>query len=99
MADRPYQHRCWKGLRAEVLARDGHDCQIRDPGCTGRATHVDHIVSWRMPGGSWFATTNLRAACAHCNLGRSNEQAAQLWLAETEVLDVGPSEGIEPGRW
>lgn len=69
-------HRWPKGLREHILARDSRwcrklgawvpHCQIRGPGCTHRATHVDHVVS-PLEGGSWFDPPNLRAACASCN--------------------------------
>jgi 5-methylcytosine-specific restriction endonuclease McrA len=54
--------------RQRILARDGYRCQLRLPGCTGRATHVDHIVP-RGVGGT-DDDSNRRAACAACNLRR-----------------------------
>lgn len=65
--------RAWRRLRAVILARDGHVCQIPDytPDgeiCGAPATHVDHIVQ-RWAGGT-DAPANLRAACAPCNLKR-----------------------------
>jgi 5-methylcytosine-specific restriction endonuclease McrA len=35
----------WRKVRALVLARDGGQCMIQLSGCTGRATHCDHIVA------------------------------------------------------
>lgn len=58
----------WRTIRAYVLARDHHTCQIGSEGCTGAATHVDHIVPRELGGGD--EETNLRAACERCNLGR-----------------------------
>lgn len=63
--------RDWRRLRAWVLDRDGHRCQVpRADGqrCNQHATHVDHIVE-RQAGGT-DAPDNLRAACAGCNLRR-----------------------------
>lgn len=56
-------------LRPMVLDRDGHVCQVRLPGCVGKATHVDHII----PGGP-NELTNLRAACAPCNIRRAHRK-------------------------
>ena len=66
--------RNWRTVRALVLARDGHACQIRLDGCTGTATNVDHIVP-RADGGS-HDPSNLRAACEHCNKSRGARWAA-----------------------
>ena len=57
--------RPWRRLRMLILERDGFTCQLRLPGCTGFATHVDHRVS-RRDGGS-DDPLNLQAACASCN--------------------------------
>lgn len=56
----------WRRVRLVVLERDGWLCQVRMPGCTTKAEHVDHIVPWRL-GGPVFDEANLRAACASCN--------------------------------
>lgn len=60
--------RAWRRLRAAVLERDGHVCQVRLV-CDGApATHVDHIVP--VVDGGRDDPGNLRAACAACNLRR-----------------------------
>ena len=59
----------WRRIRAAVLRRDKHRCTINAPGCTGRATHADHIVLRSMGGDD--SLDNLRAACESCNLGRA----------------------------
>ncbi len=55
----------WRKVRAQVLARDGHQCQLRLDGvCTYRATHVPHLHGKDLgdhPSG-------LVASCAACNL-------------------------------
>ena len=38
-----YQSKAWKAARKRQLERDRYQCQIRGPGCTRRATTVDHI--------------------------------------------------------
>jgi 5-methylcytosine-specific restriction protein A len=60
--------RQWRTIRARILRRDGHACQLRLPGCTVTATHVDHIVP--VINGGTDNPVNLRAACAACNLAR-----------------------------
>lgn len=73
----------WQHTRRAVLARDGERCQLRrlagwGPTCGRPAEHVDHLmpVSW---GGSSDAS-NLRAACARCNLRKGARPPAG-WLA------------------
>lgn len=56
-------------VRALVLERDGHRCQIRGPECLGVADTVDHIVP-RALGGPLYDPANLRAACHVCNASR-----------------------------
>lgn len=71
----------WQTIRKKILERDAHLCQIAAPGCTGRATQVDHIVPVAK-GGSWWDTSNLRAACARCNVARnrtSTLKASRRW--------------------
>ena len=70
MTAAPINTRRWKRTRALVLARDKHECQLQWPGCTGRATHVDHITPRRFGGSNDVA--NLRAACGVCNLKRGD---------------------------
>lgn len=62
----------WQKLRLQILARDNGLCQIRRPGCTTTATHVDHIVPV-MHGGQWWNPDNLRAACQRCNIAAGNQ--------------------------
>lgn len=56
--------------RRAVLERDGWRCQVVRDGfrCGRPATHVDHIVPLAAGGGDELS--NLRAACATCNLAR-----------------------------
>jgi 5-methylcytosine-specific restriction endonuclease McrA len=70
--DTPYAMPQWRRIRLYVLARDKYECQIRMPGCKGRATAADHIVPW-LDGGAWLAPENLRAACGSCNSARANK--------------------------
>lgn len=61
----------WPAIRRTILERDGHTCQIRRPGCTVRATQVDHIVGLEQ-GGAPYDPRNLRASCRSCNVGKGN---------------------------
>ncbi len=57
--------------RPIVLMRDRYTCQLRLPGCTTRATTVDHVVP-RSEGGKSLMS-NLVAACGSCNRAKSNQ--------------------------
>jgi 5-methylcytosine-specific restriction protein A len=57
----------WQQLRADILDRDGHQCQIRYDVCTGYATVVDKIVPAARRPDLARDPRNLRAACLDCN--------------------------------
>lgn len=57
--------RAWRHVRSAVLVRDGHLCQLRLPGCTIHATHVDHVIA--LAHGGTDEPHNLQASCPHCN--------------------------------
>jgi 5-methylcytosine-specific restriction endonuclease McrA len=57
--------RSWRKVRAGVLLRDGHACQLAIDGtCTGRATTVHHVLGKAMGDDP----AHLVASCAPCNL-------------------------------
>lgn len=56
----------WRRIRAAVLIRDNHLCQLRLDGCQGRATHVHHTGPREVVGDD---PRRLLAACARCNMG------------------------------
>lgn len=58
----------WRRLRAEVLLRDGHVCQL----CGAKATHVDHKVAV-LHGGTDYPD-NLQALCQRCNLEKGTRR-------------------------
>lgn len=70
-----YDDKQWRKVRSLVLDRDGHLCQIRDPGCLLDATHADHIIR-PADGGGRFDPENLRAACSRCNQARGGKVGA-----------------------
>jgi hypothetical protein len=61
----------WRHIRRQVLERDGWLCQLRGPGCTGRATEVHHLYGRLRPGSPLgpadYDVTLLAAACRDCN--------------------------------
>lgn len=63
--------RAWRRTRALVLNRDRHQCRLQLDGCTRAAEHVDHVIP-RSKGGTDHPS-NLRAACAPCNLTRGTD--------------------------
>jgi 5-methylcytosine-specific restriction protein A len=76
----------WRRVRAQVLKRDRNRCQLQEPGCTGKATQVDHIVSVGA-GGAPLDLRNLVAACPTCNgrkAGREATKARNAWKRQPE---------------
>lgn len=75
-------------LRRLVLLRDQHQCQLRLPGCTVRATEIDHKVPL-MHGGT-DDLSNLQAACGHCNRGKGGVLLASngtaVWMRRPHAL-------------
>jgi 5-methylcytosine-specific restriction endonuclease McrA len=61
----------WRRIRRQVLDRDGHQCQLRLDGCTGRADEVHHRYGRVTPGqplnSSDYDPALLVAACQNCN--------------------------------
>lgn len=54
----------WRKIRARVLKRDGHLCQM----CGAVATHCDHIIPRRLGGSD--SMDNLQSLCKRCNLAK-----------------------------
>jgi 5-methylcytosine-specific restriction protein A len=73
-ADRGYDQ-AWRLLRLKILIRDGWQCQLRRPGCIGKATEVDHIVPLSK-GGQRLDASNAQAACKPCNSGKRDRTIA-----------------------
>jgi 5-methylcytosine-specific restriction endonuclease McrA len=59
-----YRDSTYQRNRKIVLGRDPL-CRLRLPGCTGKSTTVDHVISVAKGGGNDL--DNLVGACAHCN--------------------------------
>jgi 5-methylcytosine-specific restriction enzyme A len=67
----------WPAIRAYVLTRDGHQCQLRYAGCTSVATEADHITA-----GDDHRTVNLQAACSPCHATKSAREGGTAWAAK-----------------
>lgn len=70
-----------KRTRFEVLKRDGFRCRYCGTSSLSALLHVDHVIP-RAEGGS-DDPTNLVAACAACNLGKSDVQLDDSRLPRT----------------
>lgn len=56
----------WRKVRAHVLDRDNHRCQLKVYGvCTGHATHAHHTQGREVTGDD---PRHIVAACEACNL-------------------------------
>lgn len=77
----------WRQVRALVLARDGYQCQIKGPRCTGVADTVDHIVALK-DGGAMYDPAGLRAACLRCNAGRRDDPTTAPDPTRVEIRTV-----------
>ena len=54
----------WRKIRARILNRDGHSCQM----CGQEATTVDHIIPRKV--GGQDNDDNLQALCNRCNTSK-----------------------------
>jgi HNH endonuclease len=88
----------WRYIRACILRRDHHKCQI----CGNWASEVDHIVELT-DGGSFHDWTNLRSLCEKCHnaktqmmrKARAATKKTQRKAAETEVKEFLRSRGMK----
>lgn len=64
--------RSWRKVRAFVLDRDAHRCQIRKPGCTEHAETVHH----KLGRGVSEDPADLEAACWPCNRGEGSPETS-----------------------
>ena len=78
LALEPSHHRPdWRRARAQALARDNHECQLRImPGCTRAATQVHHIRALAR-GGDRSELTNLVSVCGYCHNVLSSQESAR----------------------
>jgi 5-methylcytosine-specific restriction enzyme A len=89
VADRRYSTQAWQRLRLQVLARDGHACQIGGPRCRGRANTVHHILPSSTHPELFWDPSNLQAACGACNFaGGAYLTAEKRRATREEVVDL-----------
>jgi len=70
--------RAWAEIRARVLKRDGHTCQMQAHGCEGEASQVDHRVpQWA---GGTDDESNLWSLCTCCHERKTQEDKHEYWL-------------------
>lgn len=77
----------WRRLRLVILERDGWECRIRAPGCTTKATEVDHIIPLSADGPP-YDPANLRASCERCNRSRGGRTGAKRLRALREANEA-----------
>lgn len=78
----------WRRVRAYVLERDRHACQLAYEGCTVRATAVDHIIERRdLPAGSTLHLDeqNLRAVCWSCHSRKTHRKTPAVHAPPSRV--------------
>ena len=75
-----YTHRAWRRLRAALLP--DATCHWRFPGCTTRATVLDHLIDTAtIPRGRIDLATDpavVVPACHRCNSVRAGQRSARL---------------------
>lgn len=83
----PRQTRAWRTLRAQVLAEEPI-CWLQFDGiCTGPSTTGDHVISVEERPDLALVRTNVRGACAACNLARGRTPADLLERRSPPALD------------
>lgn len=96
--DKLYTTKAWRDLRLRILARDGHQCQIRlRDVCTGMATEVDHIIPRVEAPDLGMVPSNLRAACKACNLYLGGRVGAARASRSSRRTRAGKADGF--GSW
>lgn len=80
---RPGRRAFPKRTARHILRRAGHTCQLELPGCTGTATHADHIIGWANATAlGWDPAAidhpdNGQALCPHCHTLKTQAEAQQ----------------------
>lgn len=87
MSDRRYRTSAWQRLRKAVLQRDGYECRIRGPRCTGAASTVHHILPSSQYPDLFFSPDNLAASCARCNYSGGGQIGADNRRRRVEQLE------------
>lgn len=75
----------WPERVAETYRKKGRRCLIKDPGCLGRASEVDHIEP-----GDDHSLANLRPACSKCH-GRKSADEGNAMKARLKAARFRPA--------
>jgi 5-methylcytosine-specific restriction protein A len=93
----------WRALRAQILARDKHQCQLRHDGCKIAANIADHIVP--VAAGGADSLTNGQAVCGSCHdIKTAQERRYLQWgtgirpWPDNPALMAGPPQSPTPKR-
>lgn len=78
-----------KSLRFEILARDGFRCGYCGAASSETNLHVDHVIPFAQ--GGTDEPDNLKAACADCNLGKSD----RLLIKQNTGFDLSPDKRVQ----
>lgn len=91
--------RAWRKVRAAVLKRDGHTCQLRLDGCTLAADCVHHLYGRAVTGDD---PAYLVASCRHCNLVVGEPAASRATRIRRPPSQIRRQQTIHewhPRRW
>jgi 5-methylcytosine-specific restriction endonuclease McrA len=86
ISDRRYSTSAWQRTRKAVLLRDGYQCMIRGPRCTGTASTVHHVIPSSERPDLFYASSNLVSASAKCNYGGGRAIAVDRTRDKIEAL-------------
>ncbi len=76
----------WSSLRTTVLKRDNYICKLQLPGCSVKATEVDHRLE-----GDDHSLSNLQAVCSDCHKVKTNKHKVQV-IASRRKLRYRPGD-------
>lgn len=66
------EHKAW---RRAVLDRDHWRCQLKYPGCEGKATQADHVVPVAF--GGQTTMENSQAVCVPCHKAKTQAESRE----------------------
>ncbi|WP_326565495.1 HNH endonuclease [Mycobacterium sp. 3-98] len=93
----PRGTQAWKRLRKEVLAANRY-CQIQLPGCTGKATCVDHIKPVDLYPELALVRSNCRPSCLYCNAVLGNRITPRKVITAQDAQRVQQAKEEKQGK-
>lgn len=87
--------RAWGVIRTHILERDHHQCQARDPGCTGEGTEVHHVIEQAF--GGTDDDDNLITLCESCHHRKTLKFRQELARRNREAKKEAARRNV-PGR-